>query len=748
MIGLSKGLFDAISTHPSRERRLERSLDLDRRARADTQQHLDSSLGSTREAVLALGHEQVLEQQLVLLGPATTHGLGNVGGRFDVISRELLGALEKVGGLVGTELLAAEAGELKDLRRADGAGTEDDLAACRDVDARGGSAGSKFDAESTAVFILIDFRVPDDPGDGLVGKDDEVLALVGDRVEVSVAGEGTLPVVRVDGRGSDEGTLVLAVVRALGLLEADGGESGHPIGDGLVTHARVADRDRAVATDVLAPGGSIAGKAAPDLVLTLAGSDVVEAVDGRGAAEHLTARPARGAGLAIGILQLCLKGGDVLPVEVGADGRLEVGVGWHEKLFVVAVARVAGFDDGDGDIRVFRQATGEGETSRSASGNDVVKHIVGHLFVRFGDGGARLGSGPEDGADLRRHLSSREPVARGTKGRSEGDASGGGVSRWSGTRAMPRGWEKVRDGGLIRKNEGLPEAFGSRLGMRMLKDEEAVGMVGASRLRGSGAGKVVENGEWVWRGEGGEEGRGRMAMGWGWGGEGEGRQRQRRVICSDELEAPGWLRRQRSVGLGRSGERLQRDGLRISGRQRESDGEKEQRGLKRGRAGLGQRLGTKPSCHIAIECRCPSSLSVRKRSRKGSRGKGTPTFLSDSGHILAGRHRIAEPTAPAQRQEVRTRRPDCNAMQRAVQEPSLSMLAQKQRIEKCTVDRGRTRFCRIAGFERQRPSRSRSRNMAKRTRQGARNAAPLAEGAKAIMARKFARSSPSSDLPP
>lgn len=35
---------------------------------------------------------------------------------------------------------------------------------------------------------------------------------------------------------------------------------------------------------------------------------------------------------------------------------------------------------------------------------------------------------------------------------------------------------------MIRKNEGLPEAFGSRLGMRMLKDEEAVGMVGASRL--------------------------------------------------------------------------------------------------------------------------------------------------------------------------------------------------------------------------------------------------------------------------
>ncbi len=28
------------------------------------------------------------------------------------------------------------------------------------------------------------------------------------------------------------------------------------------------------------------------------------------------------------------------------------------------------------------------------------------------------------------------------------------------------------------------------------------------------SGKVVENGEWVWRGEGGEEGRGRMAMGW------------------------------------------------------------------------------------------------------------------------------------------------------------------------------------------------------------------------------------------
>ncbi len=40
----------------------------------------------------------------------------------------------------------------------------------------------------------------------------------------------------------------------------------------------------------------------------------------------------------------------------------------------------------------------------------------------------------------------------------------------------------------------------------------------------------------------------------------------------------------------------------------------------------------------------------------------------------------------------------------------------KAKNRKCTVDRGRTRFCRIAGFERQRPSRSRSRNMAKRTR--------------------------------
>jgi hypothetical protein len=116
--------------------------------------------------------------------------------------------------------------------------------------------------------------------------------------------------------------------------------------------------------------------------------------------------------------------------------------------------------------------------------------------------------------------------------------------------------------------------------MRMLRDEEAVGMVRASRLVerveriGDGVVMLAEArlsvpARWrplleeEWNGEGGGEWRmgmkgrrwrgGERADGDGMGGEGEGRQRQRRVICSDELEAPGWLRRQRSVGwVGRA----------------------------------------------------------------------------------------------------------------------------------------------------------------------------------------------------
>lgn len=104
---------------------------------------------------------------------------------------------------------------------------------------------------------------------------------------------------------------------------------------------------------------------------------------------------------------------------------------------------------------------------------------------------------------------------------------------------------------------------------------------------------------------------------------------------------------------------------------------------------------------------------------------------------------------PLRRSAKKRGRADRIAMQcSAVQEPSLSMLAQKQRIENAqwiVAERDSAGLLALSGSG---LAEADLGTMAKRTRQGARNADPLAEGAKAIMARKFARSPPSSDLPP
>ncbi len=132
---------------------------------------------------------------------------------------------------------------------------------------------------------------------------------------------------------------------------------------------------------VPAPSRNIAGKTTPHLVFALAGSDIVHAVDGGRAAENFTARPAGGARVAGSILQLGLIGGEVLPVEVGTHGRLEVGIAGDEQRFIVVVARVTCFNHGDGHVWVFRETTCERQTSSSTTGDDIVKDLVRHSGV-------------------------------------------------------------------------------------------------------------------------------------------------------------------------------------------------------------------------------------------------------------------------------------------------------------------------------------------------------------------------------